>query len=349
MAGVGEKIRTVDYNSVQSKIAQVIGTGSGNFGWGQPFSSSQVNDLNRITVNEWANLRNDIQTAHRHVTGSLPSIVEKNVGDTVRYSDAGTTPQQATEPVEQYDRWADFVINNRFSVGPGQSLTETKGSQSRTFAGPLGPPGGGDVWSNRLECTITVSFTDENNMRWFFNSGGEIRITSSRTGGSSNAQNNSWSSLLDTASNGEPNNLACGEDDDPFTGPIFGGQLPSAGFSPMDGRNFHRLTSSYQVWFAVAASSPYTLNRWQLSARQSSPTQVQFLVEWIDGYVDPDTSTTDGSTYTNPFQNLPGDEVDGTITVAVTARRPCGPLIPSSLGNFSVQSPTVTYSDITGS
>lgn len=331
MAGVGEKIKTVDYNSVQSKIAQVIGASSGNFGWGQPFASSQVNDLNRITVNEWANLRNDIRSAHRHVTGSLPSIVEKNVGDTVRYSDAGTTPQQATEPVEQYDRWTNFVIDNRFSVGAGRFITVDKSSRTRTFSGPLG--GGGDVWSNQLDCTVTVSFSNANNARWFFNSGGEIRLTSARTGGSSNAQNNSWTNLLNSAGTR-----------------IFGAQLPNTGFSPNNATNFWRLTTSYQTWYSVSASSPYTLNVYRIQARRNSnSTQVQFRVQWIDGYIDPDTSTTDGSTYTDPFQNPPGDEVDGTISIAVSTKEATGPLIPSSLGNFSVESPTVNYSNITGS
>lgn len=331
MAGVGEKIRTVDYNSVQSKISQVIGTGSGNFGWGQPFVSSQVNDLSRITINEWANLRNDIQSAHRHITGSLPSIVETNVGDTVKYSNTGSTPQQATEPVEQYDRWANFVVDNRFTVGSYRFITVNKNSRSRTFSGPLG--GGGDVWSNQLQCTVTVSFSNANNARWFFNSGGEIRFSSSRTGGSSNAQNNSWTSLLSSAGTR-----------------IFGAQLPNTGFSPTNGTNFWRLTTSYQIWYSVSASSSYTQNVYRIQARRNSAsTQIQFLVQWIDGYTDPDTSTTDGSTYTDPFTNPPGDEVDGTISIAVSTKEATGPLIPSSLGNFTVQSPTVTYSNITGS
>jgi hypothetical protein len=321
MSGVSEKIKTVDYNSVQADIAELIGTGDGSFGWGQLFSSSPVTDLSRITVNEWGNLRNDIRSAHQHIFGSLPSVVEAELGNLVRYNNTGTTPQQATQPVEQYSRWVNQLRqeSNRFTVAAGRFMTVNKGNQSRTFNGPLGQTPPGDVWSNQLECTVTVSFTTANAARNFFNSGGEVRLVSSRTGGSSNPQNNAWTNLLNSAGTR-----------------IFGAQIPSTGFSPLNGTNFYKLTTSYQEWYSVSSSFPYAANKYSISARRNATsTQVHFLVEWIDAYVDLQPS-------------LPNDEVDGTITIATTTKEATGPLIPAVLGTFTVESPTVSYSNITG-
>ena len=58
MAGVNQKIRKVDYNSVQSDIDTILGTGSGNFGYGQPILSQQVDESNSVTIDDKRDIRN---------------------------------------------------------------------------------------------------------------------------------------------------------------------------------------------------------------------------------------------------------------------------------------------------
>jgi hypothetical protein len=315
---VNDKILVTDYNNIRNKVANVLGVGSGTSGYGQTVSSLSVSLSSRVTVNEYVALRNDIINAYRHIFGTAPSIVTVNEGNLVRYDATGTTPEQATQPVVQYDRFADQLIANRFTVNSSQAITVSKGSNSRS-------DWTGGFWNNRLSCTITVSFTSSNNARFFFNSGGEIRFASTRTGGTSTRQQNiSWSNLLSSAGTR-----------------AFGAQLPTSGFSPMNGQNFYRLTNAYQIWYTISASSPYSNNTYRIQARSNvidnssgNATQVDFLVEWIDGYTDPKPSP------------APGDEVDGTITISVSTLEASGVLVPVGAGNFQVQSPTVSIGAI---
>jgi hypothetical protein len=336
-----DKILVTDYNNIRNKVVGVLGTGSGSSGYGQVVSSSAVSLSSRVTVNEYAALRNDIINAYRHIFGVTPTLNQPVEGNTVRFIPIGTittefgiaefgesefnleTLADADSPFPQYDFIADDIIANRFTVDSSQVITESKGSNSRSTWD-------GGFWNNRLSCTITVTFTSANNARFFFNSGGQIRFVSSRTGGTTTRQQNiSWSNLLNSAGTRS-----------------FGAQIPTTGFSPMNGQNFYRLTNAYQVWYTVTASSPYANNVYRIQARSNvvnnssgTATQIEFLVEWIDGYVDPGPPSLKSS-----FP--PGDEVDGTITISVSTLEAFGVLVPVTAGNFSVESPTVSIGAI---
>jgi hypothetical protein len=312
---VNDKIRTVDYNDVQTKLSNLIGVGSGTTGWGQTVNSSPVTVSNRITVNEWANLRNDIINGFRHINSGTPSTVQATANNIIKYNDSGTTPAQATEVVVQYDRWADQLIADRFTIHPTQAVTKNKGSQTRTTS-----------WNTGVSTTVTVTFTTATQARYFFNSGGKIRINSTRTSGTNSSQNNSWTNILNSAGTRE-----------------FGAQVPTTGFSPMNGRNFYRLTSSFQQWYLISGSSPYTLNSYSISARSNvadnstgTANQIEFLIQWTDSYTDPGPPSL-------------GDLVDGTLTLAVTTLEASGILVPAAAGLFQVESPSVSIGPILGS
>ncbi len=320
---VNDKIRTVDYNTVQTKISNLIGVGSSSTGWGQAINSSPVTVSSKITVNEWANLKNDIINGYRHINGGIPSTVQAVANNIIKYNDTGSTPEQATEVVVQYDRWADQLLANRFAVHPTQEITVTKASSSQTWPGPEGT-----VWRNRLVSTVTVTFTTADQARYFFNSGGEIRIQTTRTGGTTTDQTESWKTLLNSAGN-----LA------------FGAQKPESGFGVQNGKNFYRLTDNYQEWESRTGSSPYTVNTYRISARtpevQDNSTGtariIEFLIELKDIYEDPDGPT-------NIFG--PEDAVDGTFTVTVSTLEAVGILVPAGLGNFTVESPAVVVTPL---
>ncbi len=313
---VGDKIRTVDYNSVHNKLNNLIGAGAGNFGWGQKLNSVPVSESKKIGVSEWALLRDDIINGFRHIYSGTPSTVTPIINNIIKYNATGTTPTAATEPVIQYDRWADQLIANRFTVHPTQAKTVNKGSRTRTAS-----------WSVKVECTVTVTFTSATQARYFFNSGGEIRLSSTRSGGASSAQNTSWTNLLNSAGVRR-----------------FGAQLPTAGFSPLNGQNFYRLTNNYQQWSLASGSGVYSTNDFKISARSrnvannssGSANIVDFLVEWVDSYTDPGPP-------------LPADIVNGTLTISATTLEASGVLVPSGLGDFTVESPAISYSAITGS
>jgi hypothetical protein len=327
---VNDIITQAEYNNIRNKVIGVLGTGSGNSGYGQPLNSSAVALGSRVTINEYANLRFDIINAWVHQTGLTPAPVVVSEGNTVRFS-------AVDAPVTTYDALATTLISSRFNVGAGQSAVAVPASspRSRTWTGV-----GGDIWNTSISCTIDVQWPSANAARFFFNSGGQIRITSSRSGGSSTTQNTQWTSILSSAG--------------------------MQSFAGNGATNWYTLTNSFQQYYSLAGSSPYGSNSYQLSARVTDTTNnssgtaalSQFLVQFIDNYVDPGVApgssfpqgtpvgigTAGGGIQTaTPADYPPDDSVDGTFSIAVSLVYATGVLVPSGFGNFTVTQPTVTF------
>jgi hypothetical protein len=311
---VNSIIREADYNNIRNKIVAIIGTGFGDSGWGQSVVSSAVSVSNRVSINEWGRLRFDIINAWTHINGSAPTIVQVAEGNTIRYS-------VVDAPVTTYDTIVDNIVANRFTVHPSQSATEAGFSSSRTAS-----------WSTTVSCTVTVSFPSAATARHFWNSGGQIRIASSRAGGATTAQNTAWTSILSTAGTQS-----------------FGGNNPGTGTSPLNGQNWYRLTNSYQQWFIASGSSPYGSNNYRIFARcpeadnsTGTASSAEFLVEFVDGYIDPDDAVPSG-----PGQRTdPNDIVDGTLSVSISSLYATGILVPAGTGNFTVSRPTIVVGAI---
>ena len=301
---IGDLITDVEYNTIRSKIINVMSTGSGNSGYGQTTFSSNVATGNTVTKAQWDALRYDIYNALIHQTGSAPTITQVAVGDVIRYG--------ASHPNTQYDTLANTATINRFDLGTGQFVTEGLGSQTSSAS-----------WYQSVSCTATVTFNTAEQARFFFNSGGKIRFNSSRTGGSSVQQNTAWSNLL--ASVGTQ---------------AFGAVTPTV--------NFYNLTSTYQQFYSLTASSPYSANEFKLEAMSNvannsagTANVLTFRITWTDGYYDP------GPEPSPP----PGDLVDGTLAITVDSVRAYGVLQPTgTAGSFEAIGPLpAVITAITGS
>lgn len=314
-ASANNRISVTDYNAIRSIAASVMGVGSASRGYGQPINSIAKSQNELISQTDWDNLRFDLLNARRHQNGSS-SLVEVNENQTIG---AGA--------INLYESLRTTIDNNRFTVAAGQFLTtgaNANGTTLTTFRNYNGAE-----WSNEINTILTVTFTDANRARFFFNSGGTIRIQSSKTSGvRTDAQNISWTNLLSSAGLQE-----------------FGGQIPVTGFSPMNGTNFYRLTNSFQPYYSLA-SGTYTTNRYILEAscnvanNSTGTANIVFIrVRFVDNYVDPGPG---GPPFT-------GDAVDGTFTVSVTEKRAegIGALTPS--GNFIIQRPIYSIAALSGS
>jgi len=177
---IGDFISATDYNSIRTKIQNVMAVGTGTFGYGQTTFSSLVVVGNSVTKAQWDALRYDIYNAVLHQTGSAPAITTVAVGDVIRHG--------ASQPNFQYDTIADQATTNRFDLGTGQFVTEAINSTSFSSS-----------WYQSVSSTTSVTFATAEQARFFFNAGGKIRFASTRTGGNGEAQNASWSNLLSTA------------------------------------------------------------------------------------------------------------------------------------------------------
>ena len=72
---VNDKIRQADYNDIRNKVINVLGTGSGNSGYGQTVQSTAVAEGFKVSRTDWGKLRWDIINAYRHIFGVDPVTV----------------------------------------------------------------------------------------------------------------------------------------------------------------------------------------------------------------------------------------------------------------------------------
>ena len=317
---VNDKIFKADYNNIRNKVVGVLGvTTSGNSGYGQPVRSAAVSESDKVTINEWGNLYYDIVNCYVHQTGAAPGSPSSAVEN-------ATIAYRSTQPNYQYDDYANVIVANKFTVAGSQSFTTAYGTTSQTWPGIYG-----SYWNTLIQCTITATWPTAAAARYFFNSGGEIRFSSSLTGSTANAQTIGWSSLLTAAGT-----------------KAFGGNKPGTGTSPSDNTNFYRLTNAYSIWTSSTGSGAYTSNIWRIQARSNvlnntagGATQIEFLVQWVDGYIDYDIGRSGPGQFTPP-----GDEVYGTVNLSVSTLAAIGTLVPSGAGAFAVTQPTITLGGI---
>jgi hypothetical protein len=215
----------------------------------------------------------------------------------------------AGHPNNQYNTQADTAVANKFNIGTGQFVIESATSATRTTA-----------WNSSLTATVTVTFSTAEQARYFFNSGSKIRCVSSRTGGTGSPQNSSWSNILDTAGT-----------------VAFGGNT--------SGLNFYNLTSSYQTFYTLTTSAPYTGNQYRIEVVSNiadnsvgGATVLTFRVTYTDTY-----------TYTGSGGTTFPDNVDGTLTLTVDELRASGTLQPLGTGPFVLTRPSYSISGISGS
>ena len=299
----GTQILAAQYVTIQDKAQSLLGTGSETRGYGQTVQSADVFTGNAITKAQWDLLRYDIINIRLHQDGTLPNIASVSVGDPIGYGPGS--------PNSNFDSLLETAIANRFRLDTSQAVITAKGSA--TYTSP---------WSTSLSTTLTLTFADSNEARYFFNSGGKIRFTTSLTGGTVTPQYTAWVNILNSIGT-----RSFGADTDPLI-------------------TYYTLTNTFQTYYANFASSPYSNNSYILEARTDvannntgTATQLFLRVTLADSYVDPDVAT--GNV------EPPGDSVNGTLTIAVSELKAAGSLQPS--GSFTITSPTYSLSAISGS
>lgn len=250
MAGQKTTIYSADYNSIQSKIAQVLGFGSDDFGYGQTLSSSQLLPRTVITKTNWNDLRTDLLKARQHQTGADESGSLTLI----------TTGIQVSEAIRlAYDNLANTITTNRLIKPPvSQASKDVLVSEQYNQA-----------WNGYLTHTTTINFASADNARYFFNSGSSLYISATRTGGTSGSKNSTWTTLL--ANMGEIS-ISRSSSATTGTGTIYN----AVGWST--------LTSTNTLIFSKTTDSvTYTPSQYNLYARLgSSSAQVILTMEFAD-------------------------------------------------------------------
>lgn len=298
---VGDKIRTVDYNSLQTKTSNILGTGSASFGYGQTVQSSQVTTSSNVTVNEWGSLRNDIINIYRHQTNTIPDtsvLPEVTEGASIRYN-------ASNAPVIAWDGLLTTLETNRVNALPVGRYGTSTGSSRGVFVS----------FTNSAYIDVVYTWASAEEARFFFNSGGRLRLTSAFTSYLGTSQNVAWATLLSTVGTRE-----------------WGGFYPDTSVSGTDGRNWHKSDSSLRQFFSQSATAPYGSNTYSLLASKSGAT-VTIRYQFVDSYTDPPAGDPD-----NP---PPNDLVQGTMTCYAAYSYPAGAMTGLGSATWTEYQPTL--------
>lgn len=249
---VGQLITASRFNIMQSKIATILGNGSGQFGYGQIVNGTTVNaTTDFIEASDLNSVRLDIINAYVHQTGSLPVLPTLAIG---------TDVEDAT--FVTYETLANTIfVNKNLIFEATQASVETKLNSTRSSQwGGTGQP-------QTIYHKFNVVFINSDHRRHFFNAGGEIRFVASLTGGSSLKDTN-WASILSAMGTVKFNYLA------------------ATGLTGLSGNigNFD-LTSSFQTIYTKApATYFYSTNDYVIKAKGDQNSNIiEFSVEFTDG------------------------------------------------------------------
>lgn len=160
------------YNNLRGTVDSVLGVGTGNSGYGQSLASTSVNVGDLVQADNLNNLYEDIRKAYKHQNGGDPTaaqLQEVAAGELVYDND--TTDFKGWD---QYEALAANITINRLNAAGAQiQQFSTTVSKTRT-----------SEWNGTIEHRFNMSFATANDARYFFNSGGTLKISTSIAGGS---------------------------------------------------------------------------------------------------------------------------------------------------------------------
>jgi hypothetical protein len=248
---VGDTISNSDYNGLLNNTAAntpntgvaarginyIAGTGAGVYGLGQT-ELTTVGTSDTITAAQWNSLftfMNNIQN-HTNIT-ALTSTTAAAAGDVIAIKAALETDLTAL---------AAAVAGGSTSA---TALTTSAALQTVTTAS--------EGWDSTATQEVSVTFNSANAMRWFFNGGGEVRITVGTTEASVNPKDQAFKDLGTAIGN-----LDIGSQSSTRSGT--GETLTTNGLA----LGFHDLTTSYQTLLTLTSdNSTYTSNTVEISAK----------------------------------------------------------------------------------
>ena len=187
----GSVIYGSDYNTIQSLVTQILGsgnpygpTGSGDltYGYNQSLQSSLVSAGQVITSNQWSNLTVDVNKIYKHQNGA---------------NWASYASQISNEAVGQVVTAANY--NNLFNLMTSLVATRTTVSANQLSLSTLGSSTYNSTWGVG-DANITndgsVQFASAAAMQYFFNQGGTIRLAGVGPNQSGSSQDSTWQTAL---------------------------------------------------------------------------------------------------------------------------------------------------------
>ena len=216
------------------------GTGSGEYGLGQTHISP-VAAGDTITASHWNSLFTGIDNIANHTNDTMTSRSAVSAGDTIAIKAAVA---------------ADLATLAASVAGGCTSATAVTTSSAKQSSSSS------STWYNSHTVEHSVTFASADTMRHFFNAGGKIRVSKSRTGnggtgGSATSKDSNWTNLYNALGNID---IAAHSTSRSGSGET----LTTNGLS----NGFHDLGTSYTTLIKLTeATSPYTSNNIEVQAK----------------------------------------------------------------------------------
>lgn len=184
---VNDTISTSEYNGLLTNtdtagtppafgINHIFGTGSTSgagivYGLGQTALSS-VAVADTIQAAQWNSLFTAMDNVANHTNDTLTSTTAKSAGDTIAIISALTTD-------------LNTLAASVAAGSPNTTALTTTAALQTTSSSTATGGGSKNYWNGSHVVEHTVTFTNANQARWFFNAGGQILINVTRTAGAS--------------------------------------------------------------------------------------------------------------------------------------------------------------------
>lgn len=303
---VGSIAQASDYNSfvgntavntayassaaAQNKVAALIGVGYGNRGYGQTTTNVSATTAGVvITAGQWNNLRSAMSTINTQTGSSLTLQPVVSTGTVIDAEDGTLGRPNISSLLSTLD-------TNRLNASITQMAVSSALTSTRTTS-----------WGTIIQHEFTVTFTNENAARYFFNSGGEVRFSGSRTGGTASTINAAWTALL----------ILVGTVKFNYTSTTYTG---SGGFPTTIG--YYDLTDVYQQIFSHNGAGPsYSSISYTIQARRENyvganggnGSTIRFLVTFNDTSAYSSYSSTVDGTIVSQIDQY---KASGVLTIA---------------------------------
>ena len=217
------------------------GTGSGVYGLGQTHIATVSGGNDTITASQWNTLLTGMDNIANHTNDTLTARSQVAAGDTIAIKAAVETDL------------ATLAASVAGGCTSASALTTSSAKQSSSSS---------STWYGVHTVEHSVTFASADTMRHFFNAGGSIRVSKTRTGnggtgGGATAKDSSWDSLYTALGNIDIASQSTSRSGS-------GETLTTNGLS----NGFHNLGTSYTTLILLTeSSSPYTANTIEVQAK----------------------------------------------------------------------------------
>ena len=283
-----------------ANINTILGVGDDERGYGQSGALGSVTVGETVQATSWASLLTKNTLLANHQGTTITSITNPTSGNTISAYAALSANVTAT-------------FNGKLDAA-GSGSDSTVSSVTTTS------------WNTSSTLSKTFTFASRNQLRYFFNTGGMIRLSWSRTGGTTSSQNTAWTDTLTAAgsivltSDGASKTIA---------GVTYTGTTKIGGSGTnqilLTANGIYDVASTPAIYFKQIPPTGYGDNEIEVSMSiPADGTVITILTDLSDDYTPPDPGSP--------------DLVDGTLTQTLIVRLPSTTYLADTWGTPTISS-----------